>query len=69
MRQLINPLANLLAVIGIALVLIAGFWRLSGNFTLMGMGTSAILQAGMAAILAACLGKLELLLHAILYPD
>lgn len=62
MRQLINPLANLLAVIGIALVLIAGFWRLSGNFTLMGIGTSAVMQAGMAAMLAACLGKLEVLL-------
>jgi hypothetical protein len=62
MRALLNPLANLLAVIGIVLVLFAGFWRLSGNFTLMGIGTIAVMQAGMAALLAACLGKLEVLL-------
>lgn len=62
MRALLNPLANLLAVIGIVLVLVAGFWRLSGNFTLMGIGTIAVMQAGMAALLAACLGKLEVLL-------
>lgn len=62
MRALLNPLANLLAVIGIILILVAGFWRLSGNFTLMGIGTIAVMQAGIAALLAACLGKLEILL-------
>ncbi len=62
MRALLNPLANLVGLIGIALVLVAGFWRLSGNFTLMGIGTIAVMQAGMAAMLAACLGKLEILL-------
>ena len=62
MRALLNPLAHLLAVIGIILVFVAGFWRLSGNYTLMGIGTIAVMQAGMAALLAACLGKLEILL-------
>ena len=62
MRALLNPLANLLAVVGIILILVAGYWRLSGNFTLMGIGTIAVMQAGMAALLAACLGKLEVLL-------
>ncbi len=62
MRSWINPLANLLAVIGIALVLIAGFTRLSGQYAVLGIGASAVMQAGMAAMLAACLGKLEVLL-------
>ena len=62
MRALLNPLANLLAVVGIILVLVSGFWRLSGNFTLMGIGTIAVMQAGIAALLGACLGKLEILL-------
>jgi hypothetical protein len=61
MRQWLNPLANLLAVAGILLVLVAGFARLSGHYSISGIGSIAFMQAGMAAMLAACLGKLEIL--------
>ena len=61
MRQWLNPLANLLAVIGILMVLIAGLTRLSGQYAILGIGTSAVMQAGMAGLLVACLGKLEIL--------
>jgi hypothetical protein len=61
MRQWLNPLANLLAAIGILLVIVAGFARVSGYYSVAGIGAIGVMQAGMAAMLAACLGKLEIL--------
>lgn len=63
MRRSLNLLASLIALIGFALVLLSGIWRLTGTYTVLGVGTIAYMQAGTAAMVAACVVKLELLLQ------
>lgn len=58
MHNLLIWIARLAGILGVALIVVAGFARLSGAFWLAGFQIGTLLQAGMAAMLVACLGYL-----------
>ena len=58
MQALLIWAARIAAVAGVALIATAAMARVSGVYSLGSFQTGTILQAGMAAVLLACLGYL-----------
>jgi len=59
MATLLATTGTISGIIGIALCMVAGLARVSGNFYLLGYGTQSLLVAGIAFITMACFLKLE----------
>lgn len=61
MDRLIEVAADLAAVAGILICLVAGVTRLTGHFYFQGYPLMTLFMGGMSLMLAACLGKLHVL--------
>jgi hypothetical protein len=62
-QTLLMWIARLAGLFGITTIAIAIGARLAGAYWLAGLQTGTILQAGMAAVLVACLGYLAILVE------
>ena len=61
MNKYIGLIGNIAAVIGVAISLIAGLIRLSGNYHVFGFETQTLFLGSIAIMVFACLAKLHLL--------
>ena len=62
MRNIIHITGNIAALVGIAVSVITGLVRLSGNFYFLGFETQTLFLASIAIMVIACLAKLHLLI-------
>ena len=61
MNKLIGIAGDTAAVAGVLLCMVAGAARIFGNYEIGGIGTIALLTAGIGLMVFACLAKLHLL--------
>ncbi len=60
-KKALELLASIPGLAGIALCLLAGFWRLFGNFHLGGFEAWTVFSAGVGLMVVSCYLKLELI--------
>lgn len=61
MKNLLSPLSNSAALIGIAICLVSGMDRIAGNYSLAGFDLMTLFNGGTALMVFAALVKLHLI--------
>ena len=63
MKQLFGTLGNVAAIFGILLCLVAGIWRVLGNYYMMGFQIVTLFSVGVSFLVVAILFKVEAILR------
>lgn len=63
MKDMLNVLGNAAAVFGLVICIVAGVWRVTGNYYLMGFQAVTIFSVGLSFLIVAILFKVETLLR------
>ncbi len=60
-KKILSLLASIPGLVGIPLCLLAGIWRLAGNFYLGGFEAWTVFSAGVGLMVFSCFLKLEMI--------
>lgn len=63
MKEMVNTLGNVAAGFGLLVCLLAGLWRIMGNYYMMGFQIITLFSVGVSFVVVAILFKVETLIR------